>query len=98
MVPSSVTNRKNAFEFGFLGSTRNAVVALKTAPVGAEVPLPSGVGIVTTSDCGTPAALYKVVSPVPLSETHQGLPLARATPHAFTRLGSWLGAEDEPAA
>ena len=31
MVPSSVTNRKKALEFGFFGSTRNSDVALKTA-------------------------------------------------------------------
>src|SRR5437016_11383490 len=87
MVPSSVTNRKIAFRVGF---SRIPVVALKTVPVGAAVPLPSGVGILTTRDCGTPVALYNVERPVPLSATHQGLPLPRASPQEFTRLGSTL--------
>src|SRR5437762_7630425 len=87
MVPSSVTKRKIDFTFG---ATGNAVVGLKTAPVAGEVPLPSGVRILTTRDWGTPVALYKVERPVPLSATHQGLVLARASPHAFTRLGSTL--------
>jgi hypothetical protein len=87
MVPSSVTNKKIAFTFG---ATGNAAVGLKTTPAGASVPLPSGVRIFTTRDCGTPLALYKVERPLPLSETHQGLTLARASPQALTRLESGL--------
>src|SRR6267143_6165250 len=94
MVPSSVANKKNAFA---PGPTRNPGVALKTVPVGADVPVPSGVGIFTTRACGTPAALYKVERPVPLSETHQGLPVARERPQALTRFGSGLGAVEEAA-
>src|SRR5919108_6312782 len=94
MVPSSVTKRNIAFA---PGPTRNPVVALKTVPVGAEVPVPSGVGIFTTRGCATPAALYRVETPVPLSDTHQGLPLPRESPQAFTRFESTLGAEGETA-
>src|SRR5437016_14562583 len=94
MVPSSVTNRKKAFA---PGPTRNSGVALKTVPVGADVPVPSGVGMVTTRACGTPAALYKVDKPVPLSDIHQGLTLPRESPQAFTRSEYTQGAAVETA-
>ncbi len=94
IVPSSVTNRKIAFTFG---ATGNAEVGLKTAPVGANVPLPSGVRIFTTRDCGLPTAFYRVERPVPLSDTHQAVDVPRASPQALTRWGSTLilGVEGE---
>jgi len=63
---------------------------VENCSVGADVPLPSGVGIVTTSACGTPVALYKVERPVPLSDTHQGLPLARDKPRHY-KIGIRVG-------
>src|SRR5215468_11300755 len=96
IVPSSVTKRKKALA---LGPTRNPEVVLTTVPVGAAVPVPSGVGI-TTEDCFpccsrnfTPVALYRVETPLPLSETHQGLPEPLARPQGFTRSPSTLGAD-----
>ena len=66
---------------------------MKTVPVGAAEPdVPGGKGIVTTKLWGTPAASYSVESPVPLSETHQGVALPRDKPHAFTRFASVFGA------
>src|SRR5215468_3893358 len=99
IVPSSVTNRKMDFA---LGPARNSLVGLKTVPVGADVPVPSGVGIVTTSGLdapggtkGAPTALYTVETPEPLSETHQGPPLPRERPHAFKSFESMFAAEEE---
>src|SRR5215475_790955 len=101
IVPSSVTNRKMAFP----PPTWNAEVGLNTVPVGAAVPVPSGVAIFTTSGDdapggtnGAPAPSYTVVSPEPLSETHQGPPLPRDIPQAFSNCESTFGAfetEDE---
>src|SRR5204862_1966274 len=89
IVPSSVTKIKKAFAPGF---TLNAIVKLNTFPVGVAGPLcPLGTGIVTTRLCGMPLASYRVERPVPLSETHQGDPEERDSPHAFTKLGSRLG-------
>src|ERR1700758_1619002 len=48
--------------------------------------------MVTTSDCGTPALLYRVDSPVPLSETHHGPEGLIDSPHGFTRWASMLAA------
>src|SRR5271166_5445957 len=77
MVPSSVAKMK----FAGLG--------LKTWPSGAAVPVdPMGGGMVTTSERGVPVLLYNVASPVPLSETQNGLVGEKDTPHGLTRLGS----------
>src|SRR5581483_3054773 len=89
IVPSSVTNMKKAF---CPGATSKLVVKLKTFPVGEDGPFcPGGGGIVTTNGCGVPVALYKVETPVPLSDTHHGPPEERESPQAFTRLGSMFG-------
>src|SRR5689334_5045585 len=72
--------------------TTKSVVPLKTAPVGLEGSgSPCGAGMVTTSDWGSPAALYNVERPVPLSATHHGVVGPAAIPQALTRFGSvWL--------
>src|SRR5882672_7044289 len=90
MVPSSVENRKTE---RWPGTTSKAPLkALKTVPVGADAPsCPLGGGIVTTRLCASPVPSYKVESPVPLSEIHQGEPEDRDMPQALTRLGSMLG-------
>src|SRR5882672_1199201 len=90
MVPSSVENRKTE---RWPGTTSKAPLkALKTVPVGADAPsCPLGGGIVTTRLCASPVPSYRVESPVPLSEIHQGEPEDRDMPQAFTRFGSILG-------
>src|SRR5262249_18645567 len=42
----------------------------------------------TTSNCGVPAVLYSVETPVPLSETQKGLPALSEMPQGLTRWGS----------
>jgi hypothetical protein len=51
--------------------------------------------MVTTRDCGTPAASYKLETPAALSETHQAEVALRVKPHAFLRFPSRLGAVGE---
>src|SRR5262245_42810334 len=101
MVPSSVSNRKTAAAGPLpLAETLNPPLAppkvLNTAPVGVpSVPRGSaggGPGIFTTSDCGVPAVLYSVDTPVPLSETQNGLPPLSAMPQGLTRWGSRFAA------
>src|SRR6185369_16417315 len=88
MVPSSVTNRNTA---GTPGAISKLLVKLKTVPVGAEGPVcPLAGGMVTTRGWGAPVKSYKVDSPIPLSEIHQGDPEARESPQALTRLGSTM--------
>jgi hypothetical protein len=93
MVPSSVTKINNP---GLPAATAKSVVPLKTMPLGVAVSvLPFGGGTVTTNGvagCGFPFASYRVEVPVPLFDTHQGLPLLRAKPQGFLRLGSVTGA------
>src|SRR5258708_11722673 len=87
IVPSSVAKMKNA---GFVAATAKAPAPaneLNTCPVGFEVPVPSGVGIVTTRAGGTPAPLERVVTPIPLSEIQKGLVALAEMPHGLTR---WL--------
>src|SRR6266568_7342923 len=85
-VPSSVTNRKMA---GFPGASWKSWLPLKICPVGLPVwLLLSPGGIVTTRGMAVPVPVYNVVTPVPLSETHHGLPELRDMPHGFTRLES----------
>src|SRR5215470_6900095 len=97
IVPSSVSNRKMAFP----PPTWNADVGLNTVPVGAAEPVPSGVAIFTTrgedapgGTNGAPAPSYTVVNPEPLSEIHQGPPLPRESPQAFSNCASTFGAPE----
>src|SRR5512147_26190 len=85
IVPSSVTNRKRAV---LPGTSSKPVVPLKTVPVGTPGSLPVAGGTVTTSDCATPAPLYRVESPVPLSAAHHGVVELRERPQGLTRFGS----------
>src|SRR5258708_23445861 len=77
IVPSSVAKMKRLGSDTFFSVTTKSLVPLKTLPVGAEVVLPAGGGMVTTSGeptvNGVPSPLYSVDTPLPLSETHQGV-------------------------
>src|SRR5262245_3713413 len=97
MVPSSVANRKTeaAGPWPF-AATLNPPLGppkvLNTVPVGVP-PAPrgsagGGPGIFTTGDCGVPAVVDSVDTPVPLSETQKGLPPLSEMPQGLTRLGS----------
>src|SRR6266567_1946834 len=96
IVPSSVAKMKRP---GLFPETAKSLVPLKTLPVGAEIVpggLPPGGGMVTTSCIGgeptwtaVPSPLYTVDTPVPLSETHQGLVGLCDRPQELTRFGSW---------
>src|SRR5919201_6637411 len=67
-------------------------VPLVVAPVGAAVPTPLGVGIVTTvgdpEGIGCPFESYVVALPEPLSETQRPLFSPSVIPHGLTRFGS----------
>src|SRR5919198_4897520 len=67
-------------------------VPLVVAPVGAAVPTPLGVGIVTTvgepDGIGWPFESYVVALPEPLSETQRPLFSPSVIPHGLTRFGS----------
>src|ERR671937_337531 len=69
-------------------------VPLVVAPVGAAVPTPLGVGIVTTvgdpEGIGCPFESYVVALPEPLSETQRPLFSPSVIPHGLTRFGSVL--------
>src|SRR6059036_3236181 len=91
MVPSSVAKRKTARS---AGASVKSAVGLNTWPVGAdgEVP-PAAGGTVTTRGLpigkGSPAPLYTVTTPVPLSETQNGPPIGlKEMPQGFMRFGS----------
>src|SRR5919204_2322642 len=96
IVPSSVANSS------VLGPDRPSEemtkpeVPLVVAPVGAAVPTPLGVGIVTTvgepDGIGCPFESYVVAFPDPLSETHKPLFSPSVIPHGFTRFGSVVAA------
>src|SRR5271157_5966891 len=81
MVPSSVANRKCVG----LPPIAKSDVPLNTIPVGFPPGVPSHWGMWTTNPFLFPAPSYKVDSPFPLSETHQGLPALAAKPHGLTR-------------
>src|SRR5436305_11103908 len=88
IVPSSLEKMKM--------SLLNLPVPLNTCPVGADTP-PPGAGMVTTSPCFAPVALYSVVTPLPLSEIQNGEPVAcplvpKEIPHGLTSCGSVLAA------
>src|SRR5262245_13986673 len=96
MVPSSVANRKAGAAGPLpLAETLSPPLAppkvLNTVPVG----VPSaprgaaggGPGIFTTSDCGVPAVLYSVDTPVPLSEIQKGPVGLSEMPQGLTRWG-----------
>src|SRR5262249_33235613 len=51
-----------------------------------------GPGIFTTSDCGVPAVLYSVDTPVPLSEIQKGPVGLSEMPQGLTRWGSRFAA------
>src|SRR6266705_4885596 len=99
IVPSSVAKMKRLGPDPFGPVTTKSLVPLKILPVGAEVVpagLPPGGGMVTTSCIGgeptwsaVPSPLYTVATPVPLSETHQGLVGLCDRPQELTRFGSW---------
>src|SRR5437660_145359 len=91
IVPSSVAKMKRLGPDPLFPVTTKSLVPLKTLPVGAEVVpagLPFGGGIVTTSGIGVPSPLYSVDTPVPLSETHQGLVGLCDRPQGFFRFES----------
>src|SRR5262245_26162060 len=70
-----------------------SVVGLKITPVGRPPPVASDAeGILTTSVCGSPVALYTVAVPVPLLATHKRPVGPNAIPQGFTRCGSITGA------
>src|SRR5882757_7217971 len=94
MVPSIVEKRN---KLGLPGASKKSVgLPLAMVPVG----VPSGVflllgsagGMVTTRACLAPGPLYSVLSPVPLSEIHQGLLELRDSPHGLINCGSVTGA------
>src|SRR5580698_38149 len=97
MVPSMVEKRNRACLPG--ARRKSAGLPLAMVPVGVPVGkvLFAGLdwGMVTTRGVMAPAPLYRVLRPVPLSETHQGLPDMRESPQGLTRLGSVTGAMPE---
>src|SRR5690348_165746 len=96
MVPSTESNRNTLDPLLPLAETTKPLPAvLKTVPVGVPCGASGCVGLggmVTTS--GFPAGwawpwpLYSVLSPVPSSDTQNGLPELAVRPHGFTRWGS----------
>src|SRR5919204_4592564 len=76
--------------------TTKPEVPLVVAPVGAAVPTPLGVGIVTTvgepDGIGWPFESYVVALPEPLSETQRPLFSPSVIPHGLTRFGSVVAA------
>src|SRR6266699_4451032 len=95
IVPSSVANMNRLGPERPFSETTKSLVPLKTLPVGAAVVpagLPFGGGIVTTSGeptgNGVPSPLYRVDTPLPLSETHQGLVGLCDRPQGLTRFES----------
>src|SRR5262249_41854992 len=99
MVPSSVANRNTAaaevavpvfVKPLILNPPVGPPSVLNTVPVGVpSVPRGAGgLGMLTTSACGTPAVLESVDTPALLSEIQKGLPLLVEMPHGLTRWGS----------
>jgi len=56
-------------------------------PIGVFLLFGSAGGMVTIKDCFVPAPLYKVATPILLSETHQVLPEERDRPQELTNCG-----------
>src|SRR5215467_15465191 len=95
IVPSSVAKMNRLGAETPFSVTTKSLVPLKILPVGAEVVpagLPFGGGMVTTSGeptgNGVPSPLYSVDTPLPLSETHQGVAGPCERPQGLTRFGS----------
>src|SRR5438552_4001634 len=92
IVPSSVAKMKRLGPDALAPETTKSLVPLKTFPVGAELVPPSGGGIVTTSGeptgKGVSSPRYSVDTPLPLSETHQGLVGPCDRPQGLTRFRS----------
>src|SRR5262249_47973549 len=88
IVPSSVAKSSVAGPELAPEEITKPVVALVATPVGAEVPVPAGVGIVTAACTDWPVASYGVASPAPFSATHSPLLVPSVMPHGFTRLAS----------
>src|SRR5690348_12736362 len=103
IVPSSVANMKKLGPEPPPPVTTKPELPLNTTPVGVPV-VPSGLplagGIVTTSGVaggnGTPAPLYRVLTPVPLSEIQKGLVGPNAMPQGFFKLASVWAAGTAP--
>src|SRR6266487_1352349 len=96
IVPSSVAKMKRLGPETPPSVTTKPLVPLKTLPVGAELVPPAGGGMVTTSGdapgdnglTGVPFPSYRVDTPVPLSEIHQGLVELCDRPQGLTRFES----------
>src|SRR5713226_1420670 len=91
IVPSSVAKMNRLGPDIPFSETTKPLGPLKTLPVGAAVVpagLPAGGGIVTTSGTAVPSPLYKVATPAPLSDTHQGLVGLCDRPQGLSRFGS----------
>src|SRR5260370_32108337 len=75
IAPSRVAKRK--LEARPPGRTKSVGTLLKMVPVGVPVGkvllFGSTLGMVTIREVSTPAPLKRVLTPVPLSEIHQGL-------------------------
>src|SRR5262245_51625641 len=96
IVPSSVAKSSVAGPDLVPEEMTKPVVALVATPVGAEVPVPAGVGIVTAAWTDWPVAAYGVASPAPFSATHSPLLVPSVMPHGFTRLASVCAAGVKP--
>src|SRR5713101_3688906 len=95
IVPSSVAKMKIAGLPSFFRLKANEVLA--TMPVGADVPVPEGVGIITAKagfapKNPVPSPLYRADMPEPLSFIQNGPPGKKAIPHEFSRVESWWSA------
>jgi hypothetical protein len=84
-VPSSVQNKNGV---AWPSTLKSVLLALYTVPLGEPVPEPEAGGIVITSDCGCPEAMYVVDRPLVLSENHHGPDGLVDIPQGFTRLAS----------
>src|SRR6266566_3205031 len=91
IVPSSVSKMNTLEKDVPFSETLKPPLPLKITPVGAAVVpagLPAGGGMVTVSGTFTPWPVYSVDTPVPLSETHQGVAGPCTNPQGFTRFPS----------
>jgi len=92
MVPSSVAKIKTLGADLLFPEITKSEVLLKTCPVGvasASAVLPGETGIFTAEllkiGRGCPALLYRVVTPLPLSETQNGPVELKDIPQGFTK-------------
>jgi len=74
---------------GLVVDLKVVLLALYTVPLGEPVPVPEAGGIVITSDCGCPEAMYVEDRPLLLSENHHGPAGLADMPQGFTRFASW---------